>query len=128
MTTILQETTRRPDISFFRSGKIDITSRVARLLAITPGDVLDIAVEDGEYYLFVRVRSGRAMGRHQAVCIPTKHGARNFRAYSVGLSAAMLRAAAVSGKEPAEARFACGQAVTHPAFGVMVPIITHKAL
>ena len=36
--------TRRADISFWTSGKIDIASRVVRALRMEPGDVIDICL------------------------------------------------------------------------------------
>lgn len=45
----LLEHTRRPDISFYRNGTIRIAARVSRMLSLSPGDVINIAVTEGEY-------------------------------------------------------------------------------
>ncbi len=45
--------TRRADISFYSSGKIDITSRIANALGMVDGDVIDIMMWKGEFYLYV---------------------------------------------------------------------------
>ncbi len=85
--------TRRPDISFFASGKIEITSRVAKALGIAPADVIDIMTDDDEYYLFIAARAATVRGRHEAQCRPTNRGGRHFRAYSRRLCSAILKAA-----------------------------------
>ena len=49
----LGEKTRRPDITFYRNGRIDITASVAERLSLRAGDVIDIARGKEEYYLYV---------------------------------------------------------------------------
>ena len=83
--------TRRADISFWTSGKIDIASRVVRALRMEPGDVIDIMAAGGEYYLYVAARASQLCGRHEAQCFPSKHGSRHFRAYSRRLCSVILR-------------------------------------
>lgn len=84
--------TRRSDISFFSSGRIDITSHIVNALGIRKGDVLDIMHGDGEFYLYVAVNADDiSCGRHQAQCYPSKQGAKHFRAYSRRLCSVMLR-------------------------------------
>lgn len=91
----LLEHTRRPDISFSRKrGAIHITARVARVLALRPGDSINIAVRNGEYLLYA-VRHLNSIGRHQARCYPTKRGGHNYCAYSVHLCRALLDAVGV---------------------------------
>ncbi len=102
----LLERTRRPDITFCRNGRISITARVARILALRPGDSINIAFYLGECYLFA-ARHDNAVGRHIAQCYPTKKGSHNYRANSVTLARLMLdnchvqdyRAAFMVGKE-----------------------------
>ena len=86
MTKLLTHT-RRPDIIFYKSGRILITARVARLLTLNTGDVINIAVDGGEHLLF----AGKDMfGRHEARCHPSKKGGRTFVANSTRLCRAML--------------------------------------
>lgn len=80
--------TRRPDISFSRNGKIRISASIVRALSIRPGDILNIAVEKGEYLLFATPAPD--FGRHHAQCYPTKKGSRNFCANSTDLCTALL--------------------------------------
>lgn len=82
--------TRRADISFLENGRVDITSRVVRLLDIHPGDVLSIVITGGEWYLYVANRAETLVGRHEAQCFPTKKGSRNFRLWSHRLASAVL--------------------------------------
>lgn len=87
----LGERTRRPDITFYRNGRIDITASVAERLSLRAGDVIDIARGKEEYYLYVRLRrADGAVGRHEAQCYPSKSGTRNFRAYSKKICSSIL--------------------------------------
>lgn len=85
----LLERTRRPDITFARNGRISITAKVVHQLSLQPGDSINVAFRNGEYYLFA-ARHANAVGRHIAQCYPTKKGSRNFCANSVDLSRLML--------------------------------------
>ncbi len=82
--------TRRADISFHASGKIDITSRIVNALGINQGDVIDIMTANGEFYLYVSVRAADICGRHEAQCYPSKRGGRHFRTYCRRLCSAIL--------------------------------------
>jgi hypothetical protein len=62
--TSIISSTRRPDISFYRNGCIEINARVARQLALSSGDVIDICRDGDEYFLCVRQRAASAVGRH----------------------------------------------------------------
>lgn len=95
---------RKHDISFHPSGKIDISARVARSLSLAPGDVIDIAHESGELYLCVRLRSGSYVGRHEGRVWATAHGKGTFRTWSKAMTTAVLNAAGVS----AALRCPCG--------------------
>lgn len=88
----LLDSTRRHDLSFWRNGTIRISSRVARALSIAPGDSVNIAVHNSEYFLFA-VR--HSLGRHHAQCFPTKKGSANFRASSVSLCRSLLDALSI---------------------------------
>lgn len=88
---------RKHDISFHASGKIDISAHVARSLALAPGDVIDIAQESGERYLYVRLRAGEYAGRHEGTVWATANGKGTFRTWSRTLANAMLSAAGISG-------------------------------
>lgn len=84
MIRLLQQT-RRHDITFHPSGRIDITARVAHAIGLQAGDVVNIATDNREYYLFVSRRAGDTVGRHEARCMPTKHGS-HYRCYSKRLA------------------------------------------
>ena len=76
---------RRPDISFHKNGRIDITARVAKKLNLQTGDVIDVAFDGVEYYLYIQHKSNELIGKHESQCFPTKRGSNNFRAYSARL-------------------------------------------
>lgn len=112
--------TRRPDISFYKNGRIDIASRVVRMLDIQEGDVIDIDQCNGEYLLYVRLKGSKLQGRHQAQCYPTKNNSHNYRTYSKRLSDAML---SICGAEQI-ARLSIGEALNSDIHGKVIPIIT----
>lgn len=89
MTNILSQT-RRPDITFARSGRIQISARVARLLSLSIGDAINIATDNGEYLLYVQNRASQMIGSHIATCYPSKKGSHHYRANSVALCNAIL--------------------------------------
>lgn len=82
---------RKPDISFFENGRIDISARVANMLLLAEGDIVDIAFHQGEYHLYVSHRNPIAC--YDARVRPTKKRSRNFRCNSARLARYMLCAA-----------------------------------
>lgn len=91
MKSLLGSYSRKPDVSFYKNGRIDITARVARAIGIADGDVLDVAYDGGEFYMFVRAKAGECVGRHEAQCWPTKKGSHNYRAHSKRLCTAIMK-------------------------------------
>lgn len=114
--------TRRPDVSFYKDGRIDITSRVARSLNLCDGDVVDIAKSDRELYLYVKWRKADVVGKHTAQCRATKQhkSCTNFRLFSVKLCTTILD---MCGAENT-ARLAAGSKVALEGIGDAVPLIT----
>lgn len=88
MIRLLQRT-RRPDITFRRDGRITVTARVVRLLALRPGDSINVAFSGPECYL-VAQRNDNAVGRHAARCHASKKGSLHFCANSAALCRLML--------------------------------------
>lgn len=117
MESILRST-RRPDVTFYQSGRIDICARVAKILHLEDGDVIDIGLQDGEYYLYVRAKSDKLIGRHEAQCFASKKRSRNFRAYSRRLSNAILRCMNTS-----KARVPAGNGIEIDSVGIVVPLV-----
>lgn len=81
---------RKHDISFHPSGKIDISANIARSLSLAPGDVIDIVGESGELYLYVKLRAGNYVGRHNGTVWATAHGKGTFRTWSKAIATAVL--------------------------------------
>lgn len=73
---------RRPDITFFKSGKISITARVAKALNLHAGDSINILIDKGEYLLYATHDS---MGRCHAKCWPSQRNSHHFCANSATL-------------------------------------------
>ena len=123
MESLLGHSTRRSDVTFYRSGRIDITARIAKLIGLRAGDVIDIGYEKGEYYLYRLYKAEDAIGRHEAQCISTHkgrlHPSRNLRAFSKHLTNCILSIA----KADDIARVWCGNAVELDGHGTAVIII-----
>ena len=117
----LLENTRRPDITFNRNGQIRITARIARILSIATGDVINIRIEDGEYLLYV---SKNLIGRHEARCYPTNRQGHNFVANSARLSRSLLDSCNIRSER---ASFMIGEPILKDN-DVYCPIITQKPL
>lgn len=109
---------RNPDIVFSSSGRIDITSNVARHLHLQHGDVVDILSDDIEYYLYVK-HHAPVGGRHEATVFRTNRRGNHFRASSKKLCAAILKVSGASDK----ARLCVGVPVEDSRFGTLLPII-----
>ena len=107
--------TRRADISFYSSGKIDITSRIANALGMVDGDVIDIMMWKGEFYLYVSLHASDICGRHEAQCFPSKRVGRQFRTWCRRLCSAIISECGVNvtdalhGKETSRVSFAAGE-------------------
>lgn len=122
MISILGNNTRKPDIIFSADGRIDISARVAKFLELRKGDVVDVAVSYGEFYLYVKHRAP-TNGRFEATVYPTNNRGRHFRTTSKRLCAAILRECGVTEK----ARLGIGTPVSRT-LGVLLPIITKNLL
>ena len=119
--------TRRPDISFFSSGKIDITSRIVNALGIESGDVIDIMTQNGEFYLHISIRAADTCGRHEARCYPSHKGSRHFRAYSRRLSEAIMRDCGIRSDQLKQVSFNAGEIVEINGVKT-IPIITRNKI
>lgn len=92
MTSILGNT-RKPDVSFYRNGRIDITARVVKALGIEKGDVIDVAMDGDEYLLYVAHKGKDVAGAHEARCYPSNvRNTHNYRCHSKRLCEAMVAA------------------------------------
>lgn len=120
---------RRPDVTFCPDGRIDITARIAKILQLQSGDVINIAAEYGEYLLYVSLRAGQCVGHHEATVSPTNHGKRhsnNFRAWSKFLCQSVSIAA--HGRAGVRTRLIAGSPVSLAGYGTALPLITRNPL
>lgn len=89
------------------------------MLSLSPGDVINIAVTEGEYLLFA-VRYQNTNYRYEAQCYRSKRGGENYCANSVRLCRALFKATGVKSERVS---YMAGEAVERN--GVKyVPIIT----
>lgn len=87
--------TRRTDISFYSDGRVELSSYVVKTLGLQHGDVVDVASDGHEYFLFAAVQAPQ--GRHRTQCRETNPGGKHFRFNSVRLARTMLEAAGAQG-------------------------------
>lgn len=119
----LLEHTRRNDITFHRNGMIRISSKLAKMLGLHPGDSINIMVDSNEYLLFA-IHNDYTYGRNIARCFPSKTGGMNYCAQSVSLSRSFLEAI---GCQKQKQSFMVGQPVILDQV-TYVPIITLNPL
>ena len=125
----LLKTTRRPDIAFYRNGRIDISASVVKALGLQRGDSIDVTTDGYEYLLYVSHRAGN--GRFEAQCLPTniKKSTNSFRAHSVRLCRAVRGAVPVGCSVGEILRLPTGTAYHSKMLDQMVvPLITHNPL
>lgn len=144
MLTLLKNS-QRPDITFCRNGKICLSAKVARILGLTRGDTINIAVTHGpipchlasdrdctcqpetrrncrqaEYLLFRVSRSTHSSGLDGALCYPVKKGDNSYRANSVLLCRSLM---ASVGLDVHRVAFRVGDPVSYNST-LCLPIIT----
>ena len=101
---------RRSDLTIRPDGRIDISARVARILDMAKGDAINIAAEQGEYYLYISHRATRhTTSRFEATVFPTNRGGNNMRTYSRRLAALVLGACGSSNT----VRLFTGELISH---------------
>ena len=121
----LLNNTRRPDVTFHADGRIDITARLAKMLDLHDGDVINIANDKSEYFLYVQHRADNLVGRHEAQCYPTNRRGRrnnNLRCHSKRLCNIILALNA----DATDVRLPVGAPQQHPLLGTILPIITRN--
>ncbi len=116
--------TRKPDITFYSNGRIDITAGVVRQLGLSLGDVIDVMTDSEEYYLYVKYRT--PIGRHEASVYPTGKNSHNFRTYSQSLCRAIYSECKAC-EEP-KLKLCCGEAIQQSDGKILLPIITKNIL
>ncbi|MFR9542868.1 MAG: hypothetical protein SNH27_12530 [Rikenellaceae bacterium] len=112
---------RKADITFRANGRIDISAGVAKHLQLCRGDAIDVLVDRGEFYLYVKSRSVR--GRHNARVFPTNKRGNHFRSSSCKLCLAILKECGVTKR----ADLCVGEPVESH-YGTLIPIITKHVL
>lgn len=115
----LNKTTRRPDVVFHSSGRIDIKRRAALALGLSSGDIINVCAEDGKYYLCVTCRAGGVSGSHEGVCRPLAPGGRALRAHSCRLCRALISALDAGS---AKVSAFTGDPLFSPVFGTILPL------
>lgn len=112
--------TRRPDITFYDDGRIDITAHIARQLSLSEGDSIDVGKEHDEYFLYVRRHYDPTVDfGFEATVRTTKKRSHNFRAYSVRLCRAVLNLYEEKNKVSPQ----IGQPQHHDNYGIFIPLI-----
>ena len=122
MKSIL-ENTRRPDVTFHRNGRIDIASRVSKVLSLCCGDVIDIGQEGDEWYIYKKYDGHSLTGNHKAQCRHTNSGKRfshTMRCYSRRLCEVMFR---LAGEDSDVLRVPVGEKTLTEGGRIAMPVI-----
>ncbi len=122
MESLLGNNIRKPDISFYENGRIDITSRLAKELGLEDGDVIDILHSGKEYYLYIRLKNASSIGKYSAQCTPTKNKSNHFRCYCKQLANMILCECG----NAQLARLHAGETIEISNVGNAISIITHN--
>lgn len=117
MQSILGKT-RKADISFHRSGRINISARVSKSLGLTHGDVVDIMEDQGEIYLYVKHRA-LVVGRHEGRVFRSNKSGHHYVASSITLCRYIMSRCGGGDK----VRLCCGTPVELQHYGTAFPII-----
>lgn len=121
--------TRKPDLVVHRDGMIEIKSRLVKQLAMREGDIIDVMVDKGEFYLFVRIHNDDVVGNHCGRVRSSnkyKYFSHNFRAQSRKLADAIIEAAGWTEDKPL--RLAAGECEAFDEIGLAAPLITKRPL
>ena len=114
---------RKPDIVFKKSGIIEITAHLAKLLNMNQGDAIDLLSDDGEIYIFVKHRN--PIGRYPAMVYRSNKHGNHFRTWSTRLSSEILNICGVSDI----ARLAVGEPIYNfQDIDIALPLITRRIL
>ena len=130
---------RKPDISFSDNGRIDICSRLTKMLGLEEGDVIGIAADDTSLrrgiVVYVRYKSANVKGNHEARVIATKRTKGrpgNLRAYSRAICSYIFDTAKIQiypwddtpiSRIASTLKFPVGEPYDAPEVGHCVPII-----
>lgn len=122
----LLENTRRHDITFNASGRIEISSRVTRELDLKPGDVIDIAVDERTREVFLYVKHRQPTGRHKAQCYRTGkgHTCNSLRAHCVEICRQVLD---IRGFSATQAKLPVGDPVDIQGVKALPLIVRYKS-
>lgn len=115
--------TRKADMTFYQTGRICISARVAKALSLSSGDVIDIMHGDGEIYLYVKHRAP-LVGRHEGMAFRSNKNGHHCVASSINLSRFILQQCGVSDR----VRLSCGLPVELQHYGIAIPIIIKNIL
>lgn len=110
--------TRKADIVFRSSGRIDISARVAKSLGLQHGDVIDIMLDGGEWYLYIKHHSP-VNGRHEGMVFRSNAKGNHFRVWSKALCNVVLKECKAIDK----VKLCVGNPVNLYIYGTALPII-----
>ena len=119
----LLDNSRKPDIVFYCTGRIDITSNVARHLRLSAGDVINIMTDGEEYYLYVQYRQPQN-GKYEAAVFPSNRRGNHFRTSSKRICTSILE----ESNAKCKARLCVGAPIETEYYGTLLPIITKHLL
>lgn len=116
---------RRHDLTFYASGRIDISSRIVNVLALQPGDVVSVAREADGLFFYIATKANDTAPHfsYSGRCFRHNKTSFSLRAQSTQLCNEVLKLTQCDNI----ARLPVGDPV-HTPVGKAIPIIIHNVL
>lgn len=128
----LIDNTRRPDVVFYRNGKIEIAANVAKTLNLQAGDVIDIITNNIEYYIVVKYKANEVVGNHDCKVMRSNKRGNHLRCYSTKICNKIFSICNFeldsSYLYSDKVRLACGLPTTLPTHDRALPLIIKNPL
>lgn len=111
------------DLTFYKSGRIDISASASKLLGLTGGEVIDVLCDsEDRFFLYVKVRNPN--GKYKAtVYRSNKHGC-CFRTNCKAMTTIIINACGATDV----ARLAVASPIINEHYGTLLPLITRLLL
>lgn len=125
----LMPTPRRPALTIYPNGRIEISSRIARRLALQRGDVIGFTTDPPNLYITVTRRAADSDTSSFSLRVkPSKLTCKSFRCYCKAITD-RIRSLYLSQHPDTSPstilRFPAGQTTIDPTYGPAINIITH---
>ncbi|MCM1451465.1 MAG: hypothetical protein NC102_04360 [Clostridium sp.] len=105
---------RRADVTFHKSGRIDVSGFAASRIGLRHGDAVNVATVNGRYYMYIACKGERMLGSFNSVCRSTR--GHTLRAHNKALAQILI------GDQGEKADYASGTLIYVKEYGRMLQI------